>query len=180
MKSSTTVDALDALACDARLAVFRLLLKRGPTGYTPTELARRLEVPAHALSLRLMELARAGLVIGQERALQRELGAHARSGELPDRRVLQPGRRRCELPAGYGGATPELPSGARCSRPAQAPEKGSRTGSFALDRRHQPQGRPERNRRRWADAVEAPLGRACRHRTLRVGRLRCHERRLRR
>lgn len=61
MKSSMTVDALDALASDARLTVFRLLVKRGPTGYTPTELARRLEVPAHALSLRLMELARAGL-----------------------------------------------------------------------------------------------------------------------
>ncbi len=62
MKSKDALAALDALASEARLAVFRLLVKRGPAGYTPTELARRLGVPAPTLSFHLRELVNAGLV----------------------------------------------------------------------------------------------------------------------
>ncbi len=62
MKSSDAIATLSALASDARLSVFRLLVKRGPAGYTPTELTRRLGVPAPTLSFHLRELVNVGLV----------------------------------------------------------------------------------------------------------------------
>ena len=65
MKSPEVIDALSALASEARLAVYRLLVKRGPEGYTPTELGARLDVPGPTLSFHLKELARAKLVISR-------------------------------------------------------------------------------------------------------------------
>lgn len=62
MKSSDAIAALGALASEARLAAFRLLVKRGPAGYTPTELTRRLAVPAPTLSFHLRELVNVGLL----------------------------------------------------------------------------------------------------------------------
>jgi DNA-binding transcriptional ArsR family regulator len=65
MKSSDAIQVLGALASEARLAVFRLLVKRGPTGYSPTELMERLEVPAPTLSFHLKELTHAGLLVSR-------------------------------------------------------------------------------------------------------------------
>ncbi|MHB1541999.1 MAG: ArsR/SmtB family transcription factor [Steroidobacteraceae bacterium] len=65
MKSQDAIGALSALASEARLAVFRLLVKRGPDGYTPSELSRRLGVPSPTLSFHLRELLNAGLVVGR-------------------------------------------------------------------------------------------------------------------
>jgi ArsR family transcriptional regulator len=62
MKSKDVIGALGALASEPRLAVYRLLVKRGPEGYTPSELIQRLEVPAPTLSFHLKELVQAGLV----------------------------------------------------------------------------------------------------------------------
>ena len=62
MKSKEAIDSLGALASEARLAVFRLLVKRGPSGYTPSELVERLGVPAPTLSFHLKELVNAGLL----------------------------------------------------------------------------------------------------------------------
>ena len=62
MKSNEAIAALSALASEARLAVFRLLVKRGPQGYTPSELIERLGVAAPTLSFHLKELTHAGLV----------------------------------------------------------------------------------------------------------------------
>lgn len=62
MKSADAIVALSALASEARLTVFRLLVKRGPDGYTPSELSRRLRMPAPTLSFHLRELVNAGLV----------------------------------------------------------------------------------------------------------------------
>ena len=62
MKSGDAIAALSALASEARLAVFRLLVKRGPDGYTPTDLTRRLGVPSPTLSFHLRELVNARLV----------------------------------------------------------------------------------------------------------------------
>ncbi|HYM36072.1 MAG TPA: metalloregulator ArsR/SmtB family transcription factor [Steroidobacteraceae bacterium] len=61
MKSEAIVKALGALAQESRLDVFRLLVKRGPRGYTPGELAEKLDVPAPTLSFHLKELQHAGL-----------------------------------------------------------------------------------------------------------------------
>jgi DNA-binding transcriptional ArsR family regulator len=62
VKASEVIQALAALASESRLAVFRLLVKRGPEGFTPSVLSERLQVPAPTLSFHLKELVRAGLV----------------------------------------------------------------------------------------------------------------------
>jgi DNA-binding transcriptional ArsR family regulator len=62
MKSSDVVGGLAALAQESRLAVFRLLVKRGPEGYTPTQLTEKLDIPSPTLSFHLKELQRAGLI----------------------------------------------------------------------------------------------------------------------
>ena len=62
MKSVDAIQALAALAQDSRLAVYRLLVKRGPEGFTPSELGTRLQIAAPTLSFHLKELQRAGLV----------------------------------------------------------------------------------------------------------------------
>ena len=62
METDAVVQSLGALAQESRLAVYRLLVKRGPEGYTPGELAEHLEIPAPTLSFHLKELQRAGLI----------------------------------------------------------------------------------------------------------------------
>jgi ArsR family transcriptional regulator len=62
MKSKDAIESLAALAQDSRLAIFRLLVKRGPQGYSPTELGEKLAVSSPTLSFHLKELQRAGLI----------------------------------------------------------------------------------------------------------------------
>ena len=62
MKSLDVVESLAALAQESRLALFRLLVKRGPEGFTPTQLGEKLDVPGPTLSFHLKELQRAGLI----------------------------------------------------------------------------------------------------------------------
>ena len=62
MKSVEAVESLAALAQESRLALFRLLVKRGPEGYTPTQLGEKLGVPGPTLSFHLKELQRANLI----------------------------------------------------------------------------------------------------------------------
>jgi DNA-binding transcriptional ArsR family regulator len=62
MKSDRAVAALAALAQESRLALFRLLVKRGPEGYTPGEISGRLEIPAPTLSFHLKTLSTARLI----------------------------------------------------------------------------------------------------------------------
>ena len=62
MKSTDAIESLAALAQESRLAIFRMLVKRGPEGYTPTQLGEKLGVPGPTLSFHLKELQRAGLL----------------------------------------------------------------------------------------------------------------------
>lgn len=62
MKPIEAVEALAALAQDSRLALFRMLVKRGREGYTPTQLSEKLDVPSPTLSFHLKELQRANLI----------------------------------------------------------------------------------------------------------------------
>jgi len=62
MKIKDVVESLAALAQESRLAIFRLLVKRGPEGYTPTQLGEKLDVTSPTLSFHLKELQRAGLI----------------------------------------------------------------------------------------------------------------------
>ncbi len=65
MKVKEAIGALAALASEPRLAVYRLLVKRGPEGYTPSELIERLEVPPPTLSFHLKGLVHAGLIVSR-------------------------------------------------------------------------------------------------------------------
>jgi ArsR family transcriptional regulator len=62
MKSIDVVKSMAALAQESRLAVFRLLVKRGPEGYTPGDLSQKLDIPAPTLSFHLKELQNADLI----------------------------------------------------------------------------------------------------------------------
>ena len=62
MKTKDAVESLAALAQESRLAIFRMLVKRGPEGYTPSQLGEKLEVSSPTLSFHLKELQQAGLV----------------------------------------------------------------------------------------------------------------------
>lgn len=62
MKHLDAVSALSALAQDSRLAIYRLLVKRGPEGFMAGVIGDKLGVPAPTLSFHLKELQRAGLV----------------------------------------------------------------------------------------------------------------------
>jgi DNA-binding transcriptional ArsR family regulator len=62
MKAEAAVDALNALANDHRLAVFRLLVQAGPEGRPAGAIADALDLPASSLSFHLAHLNRAGLI----------------------------------------------------------------------------------------------------------------------
>lgn len=61
MKTAEAVKALAALAQDTRLAVYRLLVQRGPGGMSAGMIAERLDLPAATLSFHLKELTNAGM-----------------------------------------------------------------------------------------------------------------------
>jgi ArsR family transcriptional regulator len=62
MDSSHALKRLSALAQDARLKVFRLLVRAGPSGVAAGDIARGVGVPANTLSAQMLILANAGLV----------------------------------------------------------------------------------------------------------------------
>ncbi len=55
-----------ALAQPSRLAVYRLLVTRGPAGLAAGEIGELLAIPAPTLSFHLKELAQAGLVTARK------------------------------------------------------------------------------------------------------------------
>ena len=63
MEQQDAVKALAALAHEARLSVFRLLVKCGPSGMAAGDIAKAVGIGATALSFHLKELDRAGLVM---------------------------------------------------------------------------------------------------------------------
>ena len=56
IKAQGVVEALGALGSKPRLAIYRLLVRRGPEGYTPAELVTRLDLPTPTFSFHLKEL----------------------------------------------------------------------------------------------------------------------------
>lgn len=62
METKHAVTALSALAHGSRLAIFRLLVARGPQGIAAGEIGEQLAIPPATLSFHLKELHRAGLV----------------------------------------------------------------------------------------------------------------------
>jgi ArsR family transcriptional regulator len=62
MKSAQMVKALSALAQSTRLAVFRLLVERGPNGMAAGQVAEKLKVSPATLSFHFKTLSHAGLI----------------------------------------------------------------------------------------------------------------------
>jgi len=62
MKTPQVIDALGALAHEHRLAIFRLLVERGPAGSPAGKIAERLGLVPSSLTFHLQSLQRAGLI----------------------------------------------------------------------------------------------------------------------
>ncbi|HEY0913343.1 MAG TPA: metalloregulator ArsR/SmtB family transcription factor [Solimonas sp.] len=62
MTIDAAVSLLGALAQNSRLALFRLLVQKGPDGMAAGEIAERLGVAPNALSFHLKELSSVGLL----------------------------------------------------------------------------------------------------------------------
>lgn len=62
MDITTAVDALDALAHETRLGVFRLLVKAGPGGLSAGDIADRMHALQNTMSSHLHKLGRAGII----------------------------------------------------------------------------------------------------------------------
>jgi DNA-binding transcriptional ArsR family regulator len=71
MDSNRAVNSLSALGHETRLALYRLLVERGPDGLAAGVIAERLGMPPSSLSFHLQHLNRAGLVT--QRRLHRQL-----------------------------------------------------------------------------------------------------------
>ena len=70
MDSTQAVSSLGALAHEIRLALFRMLVERGPDGLPAGVIAERLGVPPSSLSFHLHHLRRAGLITQRRRHRQ--------------------------------------------------------------------------------------------------------------
>ncbi len=66
METNSAVAALGALAQETRLAIYRLLVERGPDGLPAGEIAERLKLAPATLSFHLKELAHAGLIAARQ------------------------------------------------------------------------------------------------------------------
>ena len=62
MDISTAVSALEALAHETRLGVFRLLVQAGPAGMPAGDIAERMEARQNTMSSHLAKLQRAGII----------------------------------------------------------------------------------------------------------------------
>ena len=71
MDGKDAVAALGALAHETRLAVFRMLVERGPDGLSAGVIAEKLGLPPSSLTFHLQQLAHAGLIT--QRRLSRQL-----------------------------------------------------------------------------------------------------------
>lgn len=61
MDTKTAAEIFDALASEARLAVFRLLVKYAPDGLVAGDISRLLEIPKTNLSFHLKAIVHSGL-----------------------------------------------------------------------------------------------------------------------
>jgi ArsR family transcriptional regulator, arsenate/arsenite/antimonite-responsive transcriptional repressor len=70
VKTIQAVDALGALAHEHRLAIFRLLVERGPAGLPAGRIAERIGLVPSSLTFHLQNLERAGLIAHRRESRQ--------------------------------------------------------------------------------------------------------------
>ncbi len=70
MEIKVAIGALSALAHEARLGIYRLLVEAGPAGMTVGAIAERLNLPGATLSFHLSQLHHAGLVVARRTGRQ--------------------------------------------------------------------------------------------------------------
>lgn len=66
MKSDLAVTRLAALAQETRLAIFRLLVQKGPDGLCAGDIQAKLKLAPATLSFHLKELSNAGLLVARQ------------------------------------------------------------------------------------------------------------------
>ena len=71
MKTPEVIEALGALAHEHRLAIFRLLIERGPEGLPAGRIAHRVGLAPSSLTFHIQNLQRAGLIT--QRRMSRQL-----------------------------------------------------------------------------------------------------------
>src|ERR1700723_1800241 len=89
MKVKDVIEALGALAHEHRLAIFRLLVERGPAGLPAGRIAERVGLVPSSLTFHLQNLQRAGLIAQRRESRQliysADFDAMTRLvGDLPD------------------------------------------------------------------------------------------------
>jgi ArsR family transcriptional regulator len=70
MKIPQVIEALGALAHEHRLAIFRLLVERGPEGLSAGHIAERVGLVPSSLTFHLQNLQRAGLITQRRESRQ--------------------------------------------------------------------------------------------------------------
>jgi ArsR family transcriptional regulator, arsenate/arsenite/antimonite-responsive transcriptional repressor len=70
MKTSAVIGALGALAHDHRLAIYRLLVQRGPEGLPAGAIGERVGLVPSSLTFHLQNLQRAGLIAQRRESRQ--------------------------------------------------------------------------------------------------------------
>jgi DNA-binding transcriptional ArsR family regulator len=92
MKTAAVIEALGALAHEHRLAIYRLLVERGPTGLPAGVIGEKVGLVPSSLTFHLQSLQRAGLV-SQVRASRQLIYSADYTGDertcgVPDGQVL--------------------------------------------------------------------------------------------
>ena len=70
MKTSGVIEALGALAHEHRLAIYRLLVQRGPEGLSAGSIGQRIGLLPSSLTFHLQNLQRAGLIAQRRESRQ--------------------------------------------------------------------------------------------------------------
>ena len=70
MKTPNVIDALGALAHEHRLAIYRLLVQRGPEGLSAGTIGERIGLLPSSLTFHLQNLQRAGLITQRRESRQ--------------------------------------------------------------------------------------------------------------
>lgn len=116
MKTPEVIDALGALAHEHRLAIFRMLVERGPAGRSAGRIAERLGLVPSSLTFHLQSLQRAGLIT--QRRDSRQL---IYSADYPAMNAL----------VGYLTDNCCVETGAECCPPVRQSKSGKRAAKAA-------------------------------------------------